>query len=188
MMLSDKAVQEFKDIYKKSYGEDISDAEAREQGERLVQLFDLLYKQANIEHKRKLRLKDEPDGFCLEENEGVYNCRVCYESVSGVNAWWDINGVKCLDCQRNIKEGVISGDICQNDKLWIKDWQLQNDYSLHSSTIRKMKREGVLHGRELKRENGTVYFTVYMVSENLDFLKGRAKDPKIKIKFVNSKK
>lgn len=40
-MLSDKAVQEFKDIFKKEYGQDISDAEAREQGERLVSFFEI---------------------------------------------------------------------------------------------------------------------------------------------------
>lgn len=150
MTLSDKAVPEYKDIYKKKYGKEISDEEARDQGQRLVNLFDILFKQAQIEHKRKLRLKDEPAGFHLEEYEGVYNCRVCDHPVSGKEAWWDINGVKCLDCQRNIKEGVIPGEICQDDSLCIKEWQLSSDYSIHPSTRKKLLRRGILKGRELK--------------------------------------
>jgi hypothetical protein len=43
-MLSDKAVQEFKDIFKKEYGKDLTDSEAREQGERLIKYFELLIK------------------------------------------------------------------------------------------------------------------------------------------------
>jgi len=41
-MLSDKAVQEFKNIFKKEYGQELTDAEAREQGERLVKFFEIL--------------------------------------------------------------------------------------------------------------------------------------------------
>lgn len=44
MILSDKAVQEYKEIFKKEYGQDLSDAEAREQGERLVKFFETLIK------------------------------------------------------------------------------------------------------------------------------------------------
>lgn len=57
MTLSDKSVQEFKDIFKKEYGQDLTDAEAREQGERLVSFFEILYEQAQTEHRRKMRLK-----------------------------------------------------------------------------------------------------------------------------------
>lgn len=39
MILSDKSVQEFKDIFKKEYEQNLTDAEAREQGERLVNFF-----------------------------------------------------------------------------------------------------------------------------------------------------
>lgn len=171
MTLSDKAVREFKEIYKKEYGKDLSDAKAREYGERVLGLVEIFLEQARIEVRRKKRLEKEPEGFHLEEHEGPYNCRVCYRSVAGSDAWWDLNGVKCLDCQRNIKEGVIPAEICQNDDLWIKDWQLKSDYNLHPSTRGKLRREGFLKGRDLKTKDGTTYFTVYLVSENKEFLK-----------------
>lgn len=180
-MLSDKAVQEFKDIYKKEYRVELPDDKARDYSERLTAFAKILIDQATIEHRRKKRLEKEPKGFCLDDNEGIYNCRVCHQYVSGKNAWWDLNGVKCLDCQRNIKEGVIPAEICQNDELWIKDWQLNYDYSIHSSTVRKLRREGLLHGRDLKRKDGAVYFTVYLVSENREFLKKYPKKSSVEV-------
>ena len=38
-------------------------------------------------------------------------------------------------------------------------------------TAKKLAREGKLKVRELKDENGEVYFRVYLVSENKEFLK-----------------
>lgn len=49
-MLSDKAIQEYKEIFKKEYGQDLTDAEAREQGERLLKFFEILIK---IDQKNK---------------------------------------------------------------------------------------------------------------------------------------
>lgn len=42
MSLSQKSIDEYKKIYKKVYKENITDAEAREQGERLVRFFEIL--------------------------------------------------------------------------------------------------------------------------------------------------
>jgi hypothetical protein len=42
MPLSQKAIDEFKEIYKKEIGEDISDDEARELGQNLIDLFKII--------------------------------------------------------------------------------------------------------------------------------------------------
>jgi hypothetical protein len=42
MTLSDKSAQKFKDIFKKEYGQDLTDMEARNQAERLVKFFEVL--------------------------------------------------------------------------------------------------------------------------------------------------
>jgi hypothetical protein len=39
MSLSKQAIEEYKQIYKKNFGEEISDEEARKQGENLIELF-----------------------------------------------------------------------------------------------------------------------------------------------------
>lgn len=43
-MLSDKAIEEYRRIYKKRYGKEISVKEAVEQGQNLINLFKVIYK------------------------------------------------------------------------------------------------------------------------------------------------
>ena len=50
MSLSQKAIDKYKKIYKKVHKEDITDAEAREQGERLVRFFKILIEIDEREH------------------------------------------------------------------------------------------------------------------------------------------
>jgi len=189
MSLSDKATQEFKDLMKKEYGEELTDSEARTQGERLVAFFDILYKQAQIEHRRKVRLKKEKvKGFFLEASEGPYTCAICRENILGNNIWWNLDGLRCRDCWRNIQKRVIpSLTYDSDDKVWVKEWQLQSDYGLHPATRGKLRREGLLRGRDLKRKDGIVYYTVYLVNENKEFFKKYPKKPKMKVKFIKSK-
>lgn len=42
--LSRKAIEEYKAIYKKEFGEDSTDTEAEEQGMNLLRLFQIIYK------------------------------------------------------------------------------------------------------------------------------------------------
>jgi len=187
-MLSNKSFQEFKDIVKKKYGQDLTDAEARGQGQRLINFVEILYDQAIIEHRRKLRLKKEKvKGFFLDANEGQYTCAICGETKPGNEIWWNAKGLRCRDCWNNIKKKVIPALTYDNDnKIWIKEWQLQYDYNLHPATRNKLRRQGLLCGRDLKRENGSIYCTVYLVKENKEFFKNYHKNPKIKVSFQNS--
>jgi len=43
-MISKKAIDDFKSIYKQEFNESISDQEAKEKGEKLLLLFSLVYK------------------------------------------------------------------------------------------------------------------------------------------------
>ena len=96
--------------------------------------------------------------------------------------------MRCKDCWRNIKKKVIPPLKYDNDdEIWIKEWQLQSDYSLHPATRGKLRKEGLLRGRDLKRPDGTTYCTIYLVDENKEFLKKYPKqDSKIKVEFVGS--
>lgn len=179
MSLSAKAIQEFKDIIEEKTGDKLTDQEAQKQAENLVQLTQLMYEVALKETIRKQRLKKEPDGFALKPEDGSYNCRVCYRTVSGPKAWWDEWGVKCLDCQRNIKQGVIPAKICKDDELALKNWQLRKYFNLHPATAGKMKREGKLKATDLKNKDGNIYTTLYLVNENRKLFK-KLKDGKRK--------
>lgn len=191
MPLSDKSIQEYKKIFKEEYGQDLTDAEAREQGEGLVGFFDILYKQALTDHRRKLRLKKEKvKGFFLkDEPESYYTCAICRNNYPGPEIWWNLKGLRCKDCWRNIKERVIpSLTYDSDDKVWIKEWQLKSDYGLHPATRGKLRREGLLKGRDLKRKDGSIYCTVYLIKENQEFLKKYPKKPRMKVKFIRSRK
>lgn len=154
----------------------------------LVQLAQLLGEHEGIERLRKRRLKDEPEGFFLEASEGPYQCGICGEYRPGNEIWWNPEGLRCADCWRNIKEGVIPllKHRYDNDSDYFQDWQISSDYGVHSSTARKFRREGLLHGRDLKRKNGSVYYTIYLVSENQEFLKKYPKKERTKVEFINT--
>lgn len=151
----------------------------------IIQLAKLSGKHIGVENVRKRRLKNEPEGFFLEASEGPYTCAVCQETTPGNKIWWNLDGLRCADCWRNIKEGVIPPLTWDHDnKVWIKDWQIKSDYSIHFGTRKKLEREGILRGRYLKRVDGTTYCTVYLVEENKEFSKKYPKKPEMKIEFT----
>lgn len=47
-MLSNHSIKQYKEIFKNEFGQDLTDDEAREQGERLVKFFEILLK---IDHR-----------------------------------------------------------------------------------------------------------------------------------------
>ncbi len=53
MQLTPQAVQEFKEIYQEEYGQEVSDAEARDMGTRLLRVLKVL---------QEISANDAPDG------------------------------------------------------------------------------------------------------------------------------
>lgn len=157
----------------------------------LVQLSKMLGEFDGVENMRKRRLEKEPDGFILNDDGRGYTCGICGESMDGDKTWWDLRGIRCLDCQQNLKACIVPLEIFEDEDygydLVVKDNQMSWDYGIHSATVRKLCRQGELKGRELKRENGTVYKTLFVVSENKEFFeKHPKKESKIKITFSGS--
>lgn len=157
-------------------------------GENLVNLARMMGQHEGIENMRKRRLEKEPDGFFLEASEGPYNCGICGELTQGNDTWWNLDGLRCRDCWRNIQDGTIPSlkHRYSSDDTYYQDWQISSDFSIHSSTIRKLKREGLLHGRDLKRPDSTVYCTIYLAEENRDFLAKYPKKSKLNVEFINT--
>jgi hypothetical protein len=146
-----------------------------------VRFAEIRGEQEGIQAARKQRLNTEKEGFYLDQ-DSYYNCRICYEGHFGNESWWNLDGICCADCWRNIKEGVIppiKKNLFDNESEWISTSQLKSKHNVHPSAVKKLRREGLLHGRDLKRDNGSIYETIYLVSENQEFLK---KYPTIKDK------
>jgi hypothetical protein len=51
MRLSQKAIDEFRTIYKKEFGEEITDDEAQEMGQGLLRILDIIYRPLPKGHK-----------------------------------------------------------------------------------------------------------------------------------------
>ncbi|HUD19247.1 MAG TPA: hypothetical protein VMR81_02320 [Patescibacteria group bacterium] len=146
-----------------------------------VKLAEMQGEHEGIDATRKRRLEKEPEGFFLDADVH-YNCAICYEGHYGNEIWWNLDGIRCADCWHNIKEGVIpplKKHLFDNEGEWISNSQLKSRHNVHPSSVKKLRREGLLHGRDLKRANGSIYETIYLVSENQEFLK---KYPRIKEK------
>ena len=157
----------------------------------IVQLSQIIGKHAGIENMRKRRLAKEPEGFFLEATEGPYNCAICGESTPGEKTWWTENALWCADCWRNVKEGTIPPLTWDHkNKIWIHEWEIKSEYSIQPMTRKKLEREGILHPRNIKKEDGRTYCSVYLVKENEDFLKKYPKKPEndIKITWSEEKK
>lgn len=165
--ISPELLEEFKAIFKKEYGKEFkSDDEAREAARNLTGFFEIIYDLAKREHFRRLRLKKEPKGFYLEEDGSVYNCMLCHEAISGKTGWWDLNGQKCLNCQRAVDKGVVPKNVFKKRDSWHADWELQSKFHIHSSTIRKLIRKGQLKSRDVMTDEDRVHFRVFLMKEN----------------------
>ncbi|MFH0936933.1 MAG: hypothetical protein V1808_01415 [Candidatus Daviesbacteria bacterium] len=146
----------------------------------VVQLARLSGEMQGIENMRKKRLETEPGGFHLEE-DGIYTCPICGNSMSGVTTWYDKWGMKCINCKRNIDAGVIPPEINDYEtkgETWLTKWHIEDRTGLHPATISKLIRTGELKARHLKDEHESTYYEIFMVDENKELLKKYPKKPK----------
>lgn len=162
MTISNKAVQEFKVIFEKEYGKKLTDSEARDAGQRLVDFFSLLIDIDIEEQKRKRKLKEFPDGFPVD---GSYSCRVCGSSINETTGWYDWFGQTCLICHKAIKDGVVPAFICRQSNSCYKPWELKSKFGIHYQSIKKLVRENKLVARAIM--NGDhIHEYIFLKKEN----------------------
>lgn len=152
----------------------------RYEGSPAVQMARLNGRTQGIENVRKRRLEKEPDGFLLEGDE-IYTCMVCRENTEGNRIWWTLDGITCFDCHLNIKNGTIGSEVIKNKDIWLQNWQVADECGIHSSSLPKLRRQGLLKGKDLKREDGTNYYTLYLIDENKEFFEKYLRKPKQKM-------
>lgn len=164
MTLSQKSIDEYKEIFKKEYGKELTDAEAYESAHNLVNFFKILMEGAEEDFRRKRRLKKEPDGFYLDG--GPYSCLICRQNIPVGQAWYDQWGQKCSLCQKAVKERIVPGFVCRARDSWFATWELKSKFKIHPATARKMVRLGQLKARIVPAENGAPYEYVFLKKEN----------------------
>jgi len=154
----------------------------------VVQLARLSGEFEGKENMRKRRLKHDPEGFFLED-DGSRTCGICGENHPSKQIWWTPKVLLCTDCWRNIKDGTIPslGHRYDDDCGYIDEQTFSSDmgYGIHPSTVRKFRRQGLLKSRDLKRIDGSIYCTIYLVKENEEFLKDHPKKERTKMKITD---
>lgn len=168
MALSKKSIDEFKRIFKEKYGEELNDGEAHEAARNLLGFFETLFEIDMRDRGRKRRLRKEPEGFHI--TDGIYNYCLCHRQVTGDESWYDQWGVKCLLCQKAVKEGIVPGFACvESDSRYLM-WEMKDKFKLHPATVRKLVRQGKLKARIVTCENGRAYEYIFLKKENPDLI------------------
>ena len=63
---------------------------------------------------------------------------------------------------------------------------LKDTFDAHPSSVKKLRKEGLLHGRDLISAKGWTYCTVYLESENQEFLKKHPRKKKEVSRSINT--
>lgn len=160
----DPEFSDMETLYMKIFKKDSIDADTKNQLTILKHLADLwvdqYFETVQLEH----RLESSPKGFLLDTDSHV--CCICGREQKAGNAWFDKNGVKCLTCQKAIKNKVIPAGICKNRKNWFSLSKLKSEFNIDDRTVRQMIKSGELKPRNILDDDGTLWFQLFIEREN----------------------
>ncbi len=168
MSLSKKAIEEFKEIFKKNYGKELTDAEAYESASNLVGFYDALYQIHRKDVERQFRLRKEPEGFTLDDGE--YTCSICGSQMARGEIWYDKWGVTCALCRKAVQTKAIPYFACSQKDSWYPMWEMDNKFGIKHQTARKLVREGKLKARIVLGENSNPYEYIFLKKENPELI------------------
>jgi hypothetical protein len=98
--ITQKDIDDFKQIYKKEHGKEITDYEAREGAYNLARFAEVIYEQIIHNSHLEKKLEKNPNGFHFDD-DGIYSCCICHASISNKEIWYDKNGIRCIPCQKS---------------------------------------------------------------------------------------
>jgi hypothetical protein len=166
MTLSKERIDEFKEIYKKENGKEMSDQEASDVAHNLVGFVELIWELSQKHAKLDQRLKKEPEGFPVDGN---YSCLICHNSITEVDGWYHWGGPRCLICHKAIKDGVIPTFVLEGRDSYFSKWQLEK-FGIKPQSVKKYIREGKLKPRTVLCEDGTTHVQIFLKKENPEFI------------------
>jgi len=166
--LSDKRIQEFKDIAEKKEGKEISWEEASEGAHNLARLADLMFDCWREDKRREKKLEESPKGFHLE-GEG-YTCFICGNSCSNEETWYDKWGIKCLVCQKAIDKKIIPASCAKNKDSWYSKYDLQSRFSIDRHAMNRFVKRGILKPRIVPNTTGKPHAYLFLIKDNKEVL------------------
>ena len=168
MQLSNEDIQKMKDLLEKEGGKEITWNEASDSAYRLSGLFELLYKGAVEDEKRKQKLKEFPKGFTLD---GIgYSCFICGSGTPASGNWYDKYGIKCMICQGAIDRKEIPGSLAKNKESWYSKYELESRFNIKGPTLKNWIKQGILKARNVSHNGIGVHVQLFLIKDNEDVL------------------
>lgn len=168
MQLSDKRIQELKDIMEKESGKEVSWEDACEAGRNLAGLAELCFDHWQEDCRRKKKLEENPKGFVLD---GVgYTCFICGSGTHAGENWYDKWGIKCSICQRAIDRKEIPASLAKNKESWYTKYELERSFNLKGPALRSWIKKGIIKARTVTHDGKGVYVQLFLIKDNKDFL------------------
>ncbi len=167
MSLSEKAIKDFQEVYKKKNGKELPYEEAADATNRLAGLFEILIKSHFEDLKRKEKLKEFPKGYAIE-GEGR-TCPICGHSMRE-KLWYDKYGFKCMICQGSVNRKEIPGSTALNRESWYSKYDLESDFNLKGPKLRSWIKQGIIKARTVTHDGKGCHVQLFLIKDNKDFL------------------
>jgi hypothetical protein len=168
MEISNKLIQEMKDLLEKKEGREFTWGEASEAAYNLTGLAELCFDFGEEECRRKKKLEENPKGFTLE---GIgYSCFICGNGTPAGGNWYDKYGIKCLTCQKAIDRKEIPASLAKDKESWYSKYDLESCFNIKGPALRKWIKDGIIKARTLTSDGKGVHYQLFLIKDNLGFL------------------
>lgn len=167
MTISDKQIQNIKDILEKSHGREFTWQEATQAVRDIQTLARITLTVATEELRREKLLKESPKGFHLD---CIGPCEICGTHVSGKNSWFDKYGLKCMICQKAIDDKIIPGSVAKNKEIWYSTGDLASYFNIKGADLTKYVKQSFLKSRIIQNERKRVHIQLFLMKDNKDVL------------------
>ncbi len=167
METTNERLLEIKEILEKEHGREFSLDEAQDALNRINVLAQIIADAAIEKCEWENKLRKYPKGFHLERSS---TCMICGSSKQGDELWYDKYGIKCIICQKAIDKKIIPVVLMKNTNNWYNSIEMEIYFGIKAPQIRKLIKQNKLKARTILRENGKVYFQVFLIKDNKGFL------------------
>lgn len=168
MQLSNKIIQEMKDILEKEHKKEFTWDEASEAAYNLAGLAEICFDHAKKEFEWNKKLEEFPKGFLLE---GSYSCAICGQTGNdNIKIWHDKYGHKCMICQGSINRKEVPASVANNKDSWYSKYDFESSFNIKSPTLRSWVKKGILKPRTITYDGKKEHCQIFLIKDNKDTL------------------
>ncbi|NCI49779.1 hypothetical protein GWC95_07590 [Sediminibacterium roseum] len=146
----------------------LTDQESKQAISLIKMLAEMAMEAAEMMIEREERLKASPNGFHLDG--GGHKCAVCRSIVAGEDSWYDVFGIKCMNCQSAINNKIIPPTLCQKQDSYYTELELERYFSLKGKVLNNWIQAGLLIARVIPSLKKGKHTRLFLIKDNKEFL------------------